>query len=107
MNRVCVITVCRLSSKQRCHCVPCIYYQNDKQYFINGMFSYYRYYNLYVLVTKVFSVSKLSLWYLYMSSIDLATRFRIGMSLLNMEKRYERFSEINIYNTSFKLTVNR
>ena len=40
------------------------------------------------LVTNVFSVSKLILWYLYKSSIDLATRFTIGMHLLNREKRY-------------------
>jgi len=38
--------------------------------------------NLYVLVTNVFSESKLILWYLNMSSIDLATRFKIGMYLL-------------------------
>jgi len=33
--------------------------------------------NLYFLVTNVFSVSKLILWYLNMSSIDLATQFKI------------------------------
>jgi len=44
--------------------------------------------NLYFLVTIVFSVSKLILWCLNMSSIDLATRFKIGMHLLYREKRY-------------------
>jgi len=45
------------------------------------------------LVTEVFSVFKLILWYLYtyISSIDLATRFKIEMYLSNRE----RFSEIN------------
>jgi len=32
--------------------------------------------NLYFLVTNIFSVSKLSMWYFYMSSIDLVTRFK-------------------------------
>jgi len=46
---------------------------------------------LYFLVTNVFSVSTVILWYLNMSSIDLATRFKIRMYLLNREKRfYER-----------------
>jgi len=47
--------------------------------------------NLYFLVTNIFSVSKLILWYLNMSSIDLATRFRIGMYLLNREKHCKAF----------------
>ena len=58
--------------------------------------------NLYFLVTNVFSVSKLILWYLNMSSVDLATRFNIGMCLLNKEMRYLSFFEINRYNTRFK-----
>ena len=41
--------------------------------------------------------------YLNMSSIDLTTPFKIGMYLLNREKRYQRFSEVNRYNTNFKL----
>ena len=47
--------------------------------------------NLYFLVTNIFSVSKLFLWYLNMSSIDLATRFRIGMYLLNRENHCKAF----------------
>jgi len=47
--------------------------------------------NQYFLVTNVFSVSKLILWYLNMSSIDLATRFKIGKYLLKREKRYKAF----------------
>jgi len=46
------------------------------------------YENLYFLVTNVLSVSKLIVWYLNMSSIDLSTRCKIGMYLLNREKRY-------------------
>jgi len=34
--------------------------------------------------------------------MDLATRFKIGMHLLNREGRYQRFSEIIRYNTSIK-----
>jgi len=63
--------------------------------------------NLYFLVTNVFSVSKVILWYLNMSSIDFATWFKIGMYLLNREKRYQCFSEINRYSTSFKLIAIR
>ena len=49
---------------------------------------------IYFLVTNVFSVSKLILWHpnKIMSSIDLATRFKIGMNLLN--------SEISVFNKS-------
>jgi len=63
--------------------------------------------NLYFLVTNVLSVSKLILPYLNLSSIDLATLFNIEMYLLNREKRYKRFSEINRYNKSFKWIANR
>ena len=41
-----------------------------------------------------------------MSSIEMATRFKIGMYLLNREKGYLRFSKINICNTSFKWIAN-
>ena len=47
--------------------------------------------NLYFLVSYVFSVSKLILWYLNMSTIDLATSFKIGMYLLGREKRLNAF----------------
>jgi len=47
--------------------------------------------NLYFLVSYVFSVSKLILWYLNMSTIDLATWFKIGMYLLDREKRLNVF----------------
>jgi len=47
--------------------------------------------NLYFLVSYVFSVSKLILWYLNMSTIDLATWFKIGMYLLDREKRLNAF----------------
>ena len=63
--------------------------------------------NLYFLVTNIFSVSKLIWWYLNMSFIDLATQFKIGMYLLNRQKLYQCFSEINRYNKSFKLIANR
>jgi len=43
--------------------------------------------NRYFLVNNVLSVSKLILWYINMSSIDLATRFKIGMYLLKKETR--------------------
>jgi len=45
--------------------------------------------------------------YLNMFSIDLATRFKIEMYMLNREKRYLPFSEINRYTTSFKWIANR
>jgi len=51
--------------------------------------------NLYFLVTNVFSVSKGISWYLDISSVDLAARFKTGMYLLNREKR--SFSEINSF----------
>ena len=41
---------------------------------------------LYVLVTNIFRVSNFILWYPNMSSIDLATHFKIGIYLLNKEK---------------------
>ena len=54
------------------------------------------------------------------ASINLATRFKIGMYLLNKKKRYYNVcprsetykqhkvsAEINIYNTSFKWIENR
>jgi len=43
--------------------------------------------NQYFLVTNIFSVLKLILWYFnkIMSSMDLATWFKIGMCLLNRE----------------------
>ena len=44
--------------------------------------------NLYFLDINVFTVSNYILWYLNMSSIDLATRFKIGMYLFNRENRY-------------------
>jgi len=47
--------------------------------------------NLYFLDNNVFSVSKHILWYPSMSSINLATRFKIGMYLLNREKRCNAF----------------
>ena len=47
--------------------------------------------NHYVLVTNVFSVSKLILLDLNMSSIDLTTRFKIGMYMLNREMRCNVF----------------
>ena len=47
--------------------------------------------NLYFLVTNIFSVSKLILLYFNMSSIDLATRFKIGMYLLHREKHCNAF----------------
>ena len=50
-----------------------------------------------MLVTSVFSVSKLIAWCHSMSSLDLATRFKIGIYLFNRRKR---FSKSNIYNTS-------
>jgi len=43
---------------------------------------------LYVLVTNIFCVSKLILWYPNLSSINMATRFKIGMYLMDKEKRY-------------------
>jgi len=42
---------------------------------------------IFYVVTNVFSVSKPSLQYPKITSIDLATRFKIGMYLLNREKR--------------------
>jgi len=42
-----------------------------------------------------------------MFSIDLATRFKIGMYLLNMESVTNVFSEFNRYYTSFKWIPNR
>jgi len=52
--------------------------------------------NLLFLVTKILSASKRIYWYLIMSCIDLATRFKIGMHLLNRDTRYERFSNKQI-----------
>ena len=46
---------------------------------------------LYFLVTNVFHVSKLILWYLNMSSIDLSIRFKVGMYLWNRENRLNAF----------------
>ena len=43
------------------------------------------------LVTNVSCVSKLTLWYLNMFSIDLVTRFKIGMYLLNWKKHLNAF----------------
>jgi len=42
-----------------------------------------------------------------MSSIDFTTRFKIKIYLLNRENRYQRFFEINIYNTRFKWIANQ
>jgi len=47
--------------------------------------------NLYFLGTNVLSVSTLILWYLTVFSIGLATLFKIGMYLLNREKRCNAF----------------
>jgi len=47
--------------------------------------------SLHFLDTNVFSVSKLILWYLIMSSIDVATQFKIEMYLLNREKLCNAF----------------
>ena len=47
--------------------------------------------HLYFLNINVFSVSKLILWYLYMISFDLPTRFKTGMYLLNRVKRLNAF----------------
>ena len=49
------------------------------------------YENLEFLVTNVFTVSKLSMWYLNMTSIDLATWFKIGMYLLDGSKPCKAF----------------
>ena len=53
----------------------------------------YIFVNQYVLVTNVFSVSKLILMYLNtcLSSIDLTTPFKIGRYMLNMEMRSYAF----------------
>jgi len=42
--------------------------------------------NICVRLTKILSVSKLILWYLNMSSINLATRFKIGMYICRKGK---------------------
>lgn len=41
--------------------------------------------HLYFLITNLFSVLKIVLWYLNMSFVDKATRFKIGKYLLNRE----------------------
>jgi len=46
--------------------------------------------NLYFLIINVLGVSKLTLWYLNMSSIHLATLFKIGM-FLNRERRLNAY----------------
>ena len=46
---------------------------------------------LYFIVTNVFSVSKLILWYQNMSLIVLTIWFKIRMYLLNREKRFSAF----------------
>ena len=51
--------------------------------------------NQYYLVTNVFRISKLIFWYLSMSSINLAIRFKHGLYLFNR------------YNTSFKWIANQ
>jgi len=51
----------------------------------------------YFLVTNVFGVSKLILWYLNMSSIDLATRFKTGMYLtLFRDHEFTRSQVLNV-----------
>jgi len=60
--------------------------------------------NLYILVTNAFIISKpkLILWCLNKSSIDLATRFKIRMYLLNGEKHLTLIRDQQIL-TSFIL----
>jgi len=56
----------------------------------SGRVTHFFFENLYFLVInvhlRVFKVSELILWYLNMFSIDLATRFKSEMYLLNREK---------------------
>ena len=68
---------------------------HEKRLFSKTYIFFYQQFSVHFFCINIY------LWYPDMSSIDLATRLKIGMCLL------QRFFEINRYNTSLKWISNR